>query len=34
MDVIFMKEHVIQLAHIDNFAALFALVEVSFLRFA
>jgi len=33
-DMILVKENVIQLAHVDHFAALFALVEVPFFRFA
>jgi hypothetical protein len=32
--MILVKENIIQLAHIDHFAALLALVEVPFLGFA
>jgi hypothetical protein len=31
MDMIFMKENIIELPHIDHFAALFASIEVLFL---
>jgi hypothetical protein len=31
-DVILMKKHIVQLPHIDHFAALLALVKVRFLR--
>ena len=33
MHVIFVKQDIVQLAHIDHFAALFTLVEVLFIRF-
>jgi hypothetical protein len=31
MDMLFMKEHIVQLPHIDHFSALLAPVEVLFL---
>jgi hypothetical protein len=34
MDMLLMKEHVVQLPHIDHLAAPAALIEVPFLRFA
>jgi hypothetical protein len=34
VDVILVKENLIQLPHIDHFPALLALVEVAFFRFA